>query len=253
MNTTAETESGMLQIRDKDGNPLTVNQVGGTADAVFRYSILPNGLFRFQTDGFPSELKSGWVRVVPDIGMSMPVGSGIFGYNPQAVLVSEAGIPSAAPTTHARVFVDLSGKHNTGLAIANVTNSESSVTIKAFGRDGFSAAGNSRGPVLLPARGYIGGFADSFVTGLPDGFTGVLDISSSAPVAALTLRSLVNERNEFLMTTLPIADQSGIAPLPVVFPHLADGGGYTTQFVLLSAGGVVDGSLIFYEESGESF
>jgi hypothetical protein len=38
-----------------------------------------------------------------------------------------------------------------------------------------------------------------------------------------------------------------------MFPHLADGGGYTTQFVLLSVGGVVDGSLILYDESGESF
>jgi photosystem II stability/assembly factor-like uncharacterized protein len=253
MNTTAGTESGMLQIRDKDGNPLIVNQVGGTADALFRYSIPPNGIFRFQTDGFPAELKAGWVRLVPDISTAMPVGSGIFGYNPQDVLVSESGIPSATPVTHARVFVDLSGKHNTGLAIANVTNLESSITIKAFGQDGFSGAGSSRGPVLLPARGHTSGFADDFVTGLPPGFTGVLDISSSAPFAALTLRSLVNERNEFLMTTLPIADQSGIAPSLVVFPHLSDGGGYTTQFVLLSAGAVVDGSLIFYDESGESF
>jgi hypothetical protein len=53
---------------------------------------------------------------------------------------------------------------------------------------------------------------------------------------ALTLRSLINSRGDFLLTTFPTADLTQPALAPVVFPQLVDGGGYRTQFVLLSAG-----------------
>jgi hypothetical protein len=56
---------------------------------------------------------------MPDAGTATPAGAGMFGYNPGNVLVTESGIPAAASTTHARVYVDLSEGHNTGLAIAN--------------------------------------------------------------------------------------------------------------------------------------
>jgi hypothetical protein len=72
--------------------------------------------------------------LTPDSGKSTPVGSGVFGFNPGSILVSESGIPSAVSTTHARVYVDLSGNHNTGLAIANLANTNASVTINAFRR-----------------------------------------------------------------------------------------------------------------------
>jgi hypothetical protein len=95
LNTSGVTETGSLQIMDHHGAPFVVNQVGGTADSSFRYSIPPNGAFRFQTDGFPIEVKGGWVRLTPDSGKSTPVGSGVFGFNPGSILVSESGIPSA--------------------------------------------------------------------------------------------------------------------------------------------------------------
>jgi hypothetical protein len=74
------------------------------------------------------------------------------------------------------------------------------------------------------------------IPGLPSGFTGVLDISATTPVGALTLRSLINSRGDFLLTTFPTADLTQPALTPVVFQQLMDGGGYRTQFVLLSAG-----------------
>jgi sugar lactone lactonase YvrE len=252
MNTSNVRETGRLEIRDKDGNPLTVNQVGGTNDYSFRYSIEPGGLFRFQTDGFPFDTKAGWVRLAPDAGTPTPIGSGVFGYNPNDVMVSESGIPAAAATTHARVYVDLSRNHNTGLAIANVSATGSNITINAYQKDGVTAAGTSKPPIPLPANGYTAGFADGLVTGLPAGFTGVLDIGSPVPFAALTLRSLDNERGDFLMTTFPVADVNQPAPSPIVFPHIVDGGGYVTQFILLSPGGGASTTIRFYAEDGTS-
>ena len=104
---------------------------------------------------------------------------------------------------------------------------------------------------LLTANGYSACFADQFIAGLPAGFTGVLDIVSSTPFAALTVRSLNNERSEFLLATFPVADMTVAAPSPIVFPHIADGGGYVTQFILIGAGGASSVTLNYYGEDGK--
>lgn len=236
---------------DNHGAPFLVNLVGGTADSSFRYSIQPNGVFRFQTDGFPTEVNTGWVRLTPDAGTSTPVGSGVFGSNPENMLVSESGIAAAGSTTHARIYVDLSGNHNTGLAVANLADTKSSVTMNAFQSDGVTGIGASQGPLSLDANGHAAAFANEFISGLPADFIGVLDISSSSPFTALTVRSLQNERGDFLMTTFPIAEVNKAAPAPIIFPQVADGGGYVTEFILLSAGGVAARTILsFYDENG---
>jgi hypothetical protein len=102
----------------------------------------------------------------------------------------------------------------------------------------------------LPASGPDARFADCLIAGLPASFTGVLDISSTTPFAALTLRFLVNERGEFPMTIFPVADANRSAVSPIVFPHIADGGGYVTEFILISAGGAASTTLNLYDESG---
>jgi hypothetical protein len=250
LNTSNTTERGTLQILANNGSPLVVYQVGGTTDSSFRYTIPPGGTFHFQTDGSPLNTAVGWVRLTPDLYGQTPVGSGVFSYNPGPMLISESGIPAAVSTTHARVYVDLSGDHNTGLAIANVGTSAASITLNAFQNDGVTPAGTSQGPLQLSASGHDAKFADQFITGLPDGFTGVLDISSVTPFAALTMRSLVNERDEFLMTTFPIADANAPAPSPIVFPQVVDGGGYATQVIVISSSGAASTTLSFYDENG---
>jgi len=80
-------------------------------------------------------------------------------------------------------------------------------------------------PVSLEPNGQAARFADQLIEGLPEGFTGVLDLRSPTPFIALTLRSLLNERDEFLMTTFPVANPDTPAPSPMVFPQVADGEG----------------------------
>jgi parallel beta-helix repeat protein len=251
LNTSNTIETGTLQLRNGNGNPLVVNQVGGTTGSVFTYSIPIGGVVRFQTDGSPATLSTGWAQLTPDTGTSTPIGAGVFGYNPGVFLVTESGIPATVSTMHARIYVDMSGGHDTGLAIANPTNANASVTITAFQSDGVTGIGTSQGPLQLPANGYSAFFADGFIAGLPSGFTGVLDITSSTPFAALTVRSLTNERGDFLLVTLPIADMTQSAPSPIVFPQIADGGGYVTQFILIGAGGASSVTLNYYGEDGK--
>ncbi len=250
INTSARTESGTLNLLDDQGAPLAVSQVGGRTDSSFRYSIPSGGAFRFQTDGSPTVVKVGWVKLTPDLYIPTPVGSGVFDYNPGNVLVSETGIPATESTLRARVYVDLSGNHNTGVAIANVGSMATDITVSAFQVDGTTSVGTTQGLLQLAGYGHKARFADQLITGLPAGFKGVLDIGSESPFAALTLRSLINERSDFLMTTFPVADALRAAPSPTVFTQIVDGGGYVTEFVLVSAGRSSSSTLGFFGEDG---
>jgi hypothetical protein len=65
------------------------------------------------------------------------------------------------------------------------------------------------------------------------------------------LRSRYNERGDFLVSTVQVLDeQHHGTSSELIFPHLADGGGYTTDFVLFSASGPATGTLQFNSQSG---
>lgn len=249
-NTSGAIEEGSIDIFDDNGFPFSVRLADGRSGSSFRYVIPAGGALCLQTDGSPGEQKAGWARLIPDLYGTVPIASGVFSFNPFSALTTESGIPSAIPTTHARVFVDLTKNHNTGLAIANLAGTTSSLEIRAFQKDGVTPAGVNQEPLLLAGSGHSAKFADQFISGLPAGFTGVLDISGSAPFAAITVRSLCNEREDFLLTTFPVADFARRAVSPVVFPRIVDGGGYMTQFILLSPEGTADATLILYDENG---
>jgi hypothetical protein len=251
LNTSNGIETGTLEMLGDWGNPLVVSYVDGTAGSTFRYSIPNGGAVRYQTDGAPTTTKTGWVKLTPDAGTSTPVGAGVFGYNPGSFLVTESGVPTAAATTHARIYVDMLGGHGTGLAIGNPANTNATITFKAYQSDGVTGIENNRDPFQIPANGHIVRFANELVSSLPTGFAGLLDITSSTPFAALTMRSLYNERNDFLLATFPIADMLQSAPAPIVFPQIADGGGYVTQFILIGGGGASAVTLNFYGEDGK--
>ena len=128
------------------------------------------------------------------------------------------------------------------------------VNVGAFQLDGITAAGSGMAQLNLDAFGHEAKFAGELIGGLPDGFTGVLDVSSSDPFVALTLRSLVNTRGDFLLTTFPIADFSRPAPPLLVFPQIADGGGYRTQFILINPNGsAMNTTLSFYDDNGSAW
>jgi hypothetical protein len=252
LNTSGSTQRGTIQLIDDSGNPFVVHQVGGSTGSSFSYTIPANGIFRFQTDGASQNAKGGWAKVTPTSFTTTPIGSAIFSYNPADVLLTESGVPSVVPATHARIYLDLTQNHNTGLAISNLSASSSAFALQAFQADGTTLIDSSPN-FQLPAQGHTGQFATQFLSHLPAEFMGILDVSSTTPFAALTLRSLTNERGDFLITTFPTADTAVAAKTPIVFPHIADGGGYTTQFILISPGAEADAFLLLYDDAGQPF
>ncbi|MDD5544137.1 MAG: SBBP repeat-containing protein [Acidobacteriia bacterium] len=252
LNTTSSVETGTLRLFNNDGSPLLVHRVGdppGTASQ-FTYSIPADGVYFFQSDGSPGTIYTGSAQVAPNAGMMTPAGAGLFHFAPLGTLVgsqtvvTESGVPSAIPTTHALIYVDQSHNHMTGLALAAPTSTPVHVTFRALMPDGVTPVGT--GSLDLPGNGHNAHFAQEFISNLPAGFTGVLEITAPTPVAMLSLRALVNVRGEMLLATFPVADFNRTTPVSLLIPQIADGGGYQTQMVLLNTSPVFQYCDLFF-------
>jgi hypothetical protein len=93
--------------------------------------------------------------------------------------------------------------------------------------------------------------------GPPASVQGVLRVTSqSAALSVVGLRSRYNERNDFLITTTPPSLESPpTTEIPTLFPHIVNGGGYTTQFILYSgrASQTGTGVIRLFQQDGSSF
>jgi hypothetical protein len=88
------------------------------------------------------------------------------------------------------------------------------------------------GAVNIPARGLVGRFLNEppFNSGP---IRGRCTFTSPVPISAVALRGFTNERGEFLITTLPVSPLVASSGTAIVFPQVADGGGWTTRIVLI--------------------
>ncbi len=182
---------------------------------------------------------------------SPPLAGAILQLRSPGGLISEAGVLAASLTTKALIFAQRSGAERTGVAIGNPHSTQAHVTLRAYRGDNGELAGGPLG-MDLGGRQQIARFADELFSTLPDGFEGAVEIESSRTVAMLTLRTTANERGDFLFSTSPVADLAApVSSVPLWFPQIADGEGYTTEFVLLNPGdGEISGSLEIRDTSG---
>jgi hypothetical protein len=213
------------------------------------FSISDGGGISFQTGGAPAAPTAvGYARVNPDPGAQSPSGFAIFSFRQNGVLVSEAGVPGSPLIQSGRIYAEISNTVNTGVAIANPGSQVA--TISFFFTDSNGDFGS--GSTTIPANGQIATFLNQAPFNGRASMTGTFTFSSNVPVAVLALRGLINERSEFLLTTL------SVTPLPaasssdvIVFPHFASGGGWTTQVVLVNpTDKSLTGSVEFLDPTG---
>jgi beta-propeller repeat-containing protein len=197
------------------------------------YSIVVRGGFSTSTQGGTTAINTGYARVQPT-SAGAPSGVAIFSFRQNGVLVSEAAVNASSLITSGRINAEVGNGVDTGLAIAN-PNSQT-ITLTFYFTD--SAGVNSpTSTTTIPPNSQIAKFLTQAPFNSGPAVSGTFTFTASAPVAAVALRGLTNERPEFLITTLPIAD---LAAPPVtdilLFPHYAEGGGWSTQIVLLNPG-----------------
>jgi hypothetical protein len=110
--------------------------------------------------------------------------------------------------------------------------------------------------ITVPANGQTALFlnqAPGFAA-LPASFQGVLRISAGVGISVVGLRGRYNERGDFLITTTPpVAEDDAATASEMVFPHIVEGAGYTTQFILFSGrpGQGSSGTLRFLSQTGQ--
>ena len=87
--------------------------------------------------------------------------------------------------------------------------------------------------LIVPGNGQVARFVHELFPALNGSFQGFLKTTAGAPIGVTGVRGRQNERGDFLITTtLPRNDDPIPAGSQLVFPHIASGGGYTTQFII---------------------
>src|SRR5262249_43182239 len=213
------------------------------------FAIGDGGGMSFQTSGAASAgVAVGYAKVNPNPGTQPPSGLAIIDFRENNLLVSELGVPASGLITSGRIYAEISSTINTGIAIANPTNQTATITF--FFTDSSGDFGSSG--ATIPPNGQIATFLNEAPFNGRSSLTGTFTFSSNIPVSVLALRGRINERSEFLLTTLPVADLlAAPSTAPVVFPYFAAGAGWTTQIVLVNpTDATLTGGLEFRDPSG---
>ena len=210
------------------------------------FSMSTGASTRLVAGGFSGPLNVGFARIQPDPGRLAPDGFAIFQSRPNGILISEATTPASPLVTKAdRFFVEVGGSVNTGVAIANPNPFPATIT---FGFQDpvvrFRAFDVGVGSFTIPPNSQIARFISEPPFNMPAPYLGLMDISSSIPVAITPLRGLTNERSEFLMTTVLQGQPARFGSVPVqpqiiagYIPRFADGGGWNTEITLINTDG----------------
>ncbi|PYS11192.1 MAG: hypothetical protein DMG15_18540, partial [Acidobacteria bacterium] len=217
-----------------------VASISPTLEAQTPFTIVGRGGASWTSLGAGAFTGVGSARVKTLAGSGSPSGLAIFGARQNGVLVSEATVPAVTPVQSGRIYAEIGDSVDTGLAIANPSPTAAKVTFYFTNQSGANSASAS---TMIPANGQIAAFLDQAPFNGLSSFMGTFTFSSDTPIAAVALRGHRNERSELLWTTLPVLPLNYFFG-PQIFPTAIDGGGWTTQFVLVNTtDSVLNGTL----------
>jgi hypothetical protein len=235
--------AGTLDFFDTNGNPLPV-MIDGQSTLNRRFNMQRGEFERFKSDGVGSNTRVGAIRVTSDAHSFSPDFFTIYTFRRAGVTVSMASAPMVQPAQMFRLYVeaavDAAGLIETGVVVHNTSANAATVSFELTDLNGTSVGQ----PVVvnIPRLGQISKFLREIPgfgsVSLP--FRGVLRVSTNNAdgISVLGIRGHYNQRGDFLITTvLPFDEtQSTQPPAQLAFPHVADGGGYSTDFVLFNSG-----------------
>jgi len=260
INPTEYTETGEIRLfknadPDQPGVPAEISTEKGV-NSVFPYSIPPRGLFKLIGRGESGDTASGYADIVPLDGSNAPLAYAIVVFSGSGLL--ETTVEAVEPGSSFRMFVESSGTFPDDLAaspviaIANSTDFPARVDLSLTAFDGTPSGLSAQ--VTVAPRSRLGKFLVEIpgFEHLPTPLFGVLKVTTSAPgVTFAGFRARYNEQRQFLMmATGPLHDLGNTNP--IIFPHLVDGGGYASQFILINgtAGSAATGTVNYVDPSG---
>jgi hypothetical protein len=234
--------AGTLDFRDPNGNPLPLT-INGQTTSTLRYEMQRSDFLRVSTSGAGSNIRVGSIRVTADAHSFAPGLFAIYSFKPAGVTVSTASAPMVESERAFRLYVEESGDYRgqlqTGIVIHNASALPSSVLLQLTDLNGNAIGFSST--VTIPGFGQISKFFREIpeFAAMPFPFRGVLRFrtDTSEGITVQGIRGRYNERSDFLITSILPSAESEEATEPVsqlAFPHVAEGSGYSTGFVLFN-------------------
>jgi len=147
-------------------------------------------------------------------------------------VVSETSLAASTPIRAGRLYVNVDGRVNTGLAFVNNENVPAVISFYFTDAKGVDFG---HGSFTVEGKHSISPFVNQAPFNLRTSMQGTLTFNSSLPVTVTGIRGLTNERGELLMTTQPVSSlDAPTAHTSIIFPYFSDGGGWSTQLVLVN-------------------
>ncbi len=194
-----------IHLTDDAGQPMIVTIPGrGTASEFGPIRVAGGQTVIFQTDG-SGNLTTGAARVETAMGWA-EVAAIFTLYDTAQHFVTEAGVGASQLLQDFVIPVDATGQFNTGVALFNPGNTDASVTFVLLNTDGTQATTVTQ---TLKAGAHLAKFVAGQGSLFPavSNLRGSLSISSSVPIAAVTLRQ---NGSPLSNTTLPVVAKTAL-------------------------------------------
>jgi hypothetical protein len=225
------------------------------------YSLAPLASDNFNTNGTETAV-AGYAQIIPDAGTFTPVASNILTYSSNGAGSLHAIVEAQIPASDFRLYTEYSGdfEHSenrtivTSFSLSNPSDTPSDVTLTLVNLNGTPTGLSTT--FTLAARGHISNYVHRLAgfSSMSNPFQGVMLVHATGPgVVAFGMRERISENGNFVGTaTGPIKENPG-SGTTVIFPHVLDGGGYGTRFILLAdaSGTGTSGTLSFANENGD--
>jgi hypothetical protein len=234
--------------RELEGNIQLREMTGAAVSPTLPFLLPPRAAVKMRLPGNLRE-PTGSVKVTAPGGVT-PLVLGRVIYAPAGIPLTVAGL---APSTgnSFRTYVEVwGGRTDSGVALANPGSWPLTVSLELIHADGRPGLTTS---LLLPGNGQVARMLSQFFPGLWS-FRGTLRVTTSSPegLSMASLRTRYNSRNEFVVTTSDVIPDPAPPVSELFLPHIASGGGYVTEVILINSGYVpFDGELHLFAGSGE--
>jgi hypothetical protein len=243
VNSSERSMTGLLRFLRSDGSPWMLNVDGNTLSEL-EYTIQPYGLGRWITSGGGTDVEAGYCVLTSPVGKASPTASAVIRCL-RHQFQSETGIPFVRSSQAGETYWETGTAVNTGVAFINLSERPQRIRLELFMR--IEGESKLETTLELAAGWQIAKQLTDLFPQLPPTSRGFLRFSSDDKVAFIALRIRNTPRGDVLTSSLLLGKLSdeGVR----IFPQVATGGGYSTQFILLNPGMITTEGRIFFRDS----
>jgi hypothetical protein len=243
-----EDENGELYV--VGGTVDRIVNAGGPITSTTPFELNSGATLSFTSHGVSDQLSITHAQIQPDDDQSRPSALAFIGFRQGGVLVSEAAVPATALIEFGRVFAEIGDARETALALVNPDMVRQALVWFYF----TDSEGNNFGDGFLTIApgAKVAAFLNEPPFYGPSAFTGTFSFESTVPLSAVAVEGIINQRGEFLTTTLPVVDTT-VPSNASLMPHVTAGGRWTTDVILVNpTNDRLDGTMRFIPADSES-